>query len=467
MQRTLYDKIWDQHLVSQNSDGTSLIYVDRHLVHEVSSAQAFDGLMRAGLRVRRPERTLAVLDHNIPTKDRHLQNPDPLGALQSVTLARNAEDHGIQFFGSDEIRQGIVHIVGPEQGFTLPGTTVACGDSHTATHGALGALGLGVGTSEVEHILATQTLLLRKSRNMLVQLRGRIPAGATAKDIALQLTGTISMSGAAGYVIEYAGPAVARMTIEDRMTLCNMSIEAGARSALIAPDATTFAYLRGRPMAPKPDLLPTAIRAWQELYSDPDAEFDRAIEMDIGALPPIVTWGTSPDQIVAIDGKIPYPNLLIADQIDAANRALEYMGLKPGQPISGTRITDVFIGSCTNGRIEDLRAAASIFRQRRRSDWVRVLIVPGSGLVKQQAEREGLDQVFLAAGCEWRDPGCSMCLGMNADQLSPGDRCASTSNRNFVGRQGRGSRTHLMSPAMAAAAAVAGHLTDVRKMEKR
>jgi 3-isopropylmalate/(R)-2-methylmalate dehydratase large subunit len=462
--RTLYDKIWDQHLVSQNPDGTSLIYVDRHLVHEVSSAQAFEGLRSAGLAVRRPDRTLAVLDHNIPTRNRHLPNPDPLGERQSLTLAQNAREHGIKFFGAEEIRQGIVHVVGPEQGFTLPGTIVACGDSHTATHGALGALGLGIGTSEVEHILATQTLLLRKSRNMLVRLLGKMPTGVTAKDIALHLTGKISMSGAADHVIEYAGPAVTRLSIEERMTICNMSIEAGARSALIAPDAATIAYVNGRPMAPLPEHLPKAIHDWQALFSDLDAHFDKVIDIDTGTLIPTVTWGTSPDQIVGIDGTVPYPNLMQADRVEAARRALEYMDLKPGQPISGTRITDVFIGSCTNGRIEDLRSAARILRHRRKADWVRVLIVPGSGLVRQQAEREGLDQVFLAAGCEWRDPGCSMCLGMNADQLAPGARCASTSNRNFVGRQGRGSRTHLMSPAMAAAAAVTGMLTDVRKI---
>ena len=463
--RTLYDKIWDDHLVEVQDDGTALLYIDRHLVHEVTSPQAFEGLRLAGRKVHAPSRTLAVVDHNVPTTDRSLGIDDPESKVQVETLAQNAADFGIEYYDELDARQGIVHIVGPEQGFTLPGMTIVCGDSHTSTHGAFGALAHGIGTSEVEHVLATQTLVTRKAKNFRVNVNGVIPPHVTAKDIVLSIIGTIGTAGGTGYVIEYAGDAIRALSMEGRMTVCNMSIEGGARAGMVAPDETTFQYIAGRPKAPKGAAFEHALAYWKSLPSDDGAHFDREITLDAASLPPIVTWGTSPEAVMSIEGAVPNP----ADVADpqkrrAMERALEYMGLKPGTPMTDIAVDKVFIGSCTNGRIEDLRAVADVVRGHKVAESVSAMIVPGSGLVKAQAEAEGIDKVLIEAGFEWREPGCSMCLGMNADRLSPGERCASTSNRNFEGRQGYRGRTHLVSPAMAAAAAVAGRFVDVRKL---
>jgi 3-isopropylmalate/(R)-2-methylmalate dehydratase large subunit len=462
--RTLFDKIWDEHIVDRLPDGTCILYIDRHLVHEVTSPQAFEGLRIAGRRVRRPDATIAVADHNIPTTDRRAGIAEPESRLQVETLERNVAAFGVPYFPVLDARQGIVHIIGPEQGISLPGTTIVCGDSHTSTHGALGALAFGIGTSEVEHVLATQTLLQKPAKNMLVRVDGTLGFGCTAKDIVLAIIGRIGTAGGTGHVIEYAGSAIAGLDMAGRMTVCNMSIEAGARAGMIAPDDTTFDYVRGRPHAPKGDGLAQAIAHWRTLPSDPGAHYDRTVVLDAGAIAPQVTWGTSPETVVPITGTVPDPDR----ETDEGRRAqmrrmLEYMGLAAGQRMQDVAVNAVFIGSCTNGRIEDLRAAAAVARGRRVAAGVRAMIVPGSGLVKQQAEAEGLDRVFAEAGFEWREPGCSMCLGMNPDKLAPGERCASTSNRNFEGRQGPGGRTHLLSPAMAAAAAVSGRLADVRE----
>jgi 3-isopropylmalate/(R)-2-methylmalate dehydratase large subunit len=462
--RTLYDKIWDAHLVHEAKDGTCLIYIDRHLVHEVTSPQAFEGLRMAGRKVRAPEKTLAVVDHNVPTTDRSKGIDDPESALQIATLAENAREFGIEYYNERDRRQGIVHVVGPEQGFTLPGATIVCGDSHTSTHGAFGALAHGIGTSEVEHVLATQTLIQQKAKNMRVRVEGTLPQGVTAKDIILSIIGEIGTAGGNGHVIEYAGEAVRALSMEGRMTICNMSIEGGARAGLIAPDQKTIDYIKGRPRAPKAGAFELAQRDWEQLYSDPDAKFDREVVLDAANLPPIVSWGTSPEQVVSVSGRVPVPSEIVDEtKRKAAERSLDYMGLKGGEKITDIALDRVFIGSCTNGRIEDLRAVAKVVDGRRINGNVRAMIVPGSGLVKAQAEAEGLDQIFKAAGFEWREPGCSMCLGMNPDQLSPRERCASTSNRNFEGRQGRLGRTHLVSPQMAAAAAIAGHFVDIRE----
>ncbi|MTI18452.1 3-isopropylmalate dehydratase large subunit [Rhodobacteraceae bacterium RKSG542] len=461
--KTLYDKIWDHHVVNTQEDGTSLLYIDRHLVHEVTSPQAFEGLRMTGRKVRHPHRTLAVVDHNVPTTDRSQGIDDPESALQVETLANNAAEFGVQYFSELDDRQGVVHIVGPEQGFTLPGMTIVCGDSHTSTHGAFGSLAHGIGTSEVEHVLATQTLIQKKAKNLRVVVNGKAPEGVTAKDIVLAIIGELGTAGGTGYVIEYAGEAIEALTMEGRMTVCNMSIEAGARAGLIAPDEKTYEYLKGRPMAPDAEHWDKAVAYWSSLYSDANAEFDREIVLDAANLPPIVTWGSSPEDVVAIDAVVPDPSG-IKDETRRVSkqRALEYMGLLAGTKITDIEIDRVFIGSCTNGRIEDLREAAAVAKGRKVSDRVNAMVVPGSGLVKAQAEAEGLDEIFKAAGFEWREPGCSMCLAMNADKLKPGERCASTSNRNFEGRQGFKGRTHLVSPAMAAAAAIAGRFVDHR-----
>jgi 3-isopropylmalate/(R)-2-methylmalate dehydratase large subunit len=463
--KTLYDKIWDAHLVHEQPGESSVLYVDRHLVHEVTSPQAFEGLRNAGRKPRRPDLALAVADHNVPTKDRDQGIVDPESREQIETLERNAKEFGIEYLPMDDIRQGIVHIVGPEQGWTLPGTTIVCGDSHTSTHGAFGALAFGIGTSDVEHVLATQTLLMPKSQNMRVTVNGKLPPDVTAKDIALAVIARIGTAGGTGFVIEYAGDAVRALSMEGRMTLCNMTIEAGARAGLIAPDETTFAYVAGKPRAPKAAAFEAAVNYWKTLKSDADAKFDAEITLDARDIVPMVTWGTSPEQALPITSSVPDP-AAIADenQRQAVERALGYMDLKPGTPLTDVKIDRVFIGSCTNGRIEDLRAAAEVAKGKKVAAHVSAMVVPGSGLVKLQAEDEGLDEIFRDAGFEWRDPGCSMCLAMNADKLAPGERCASTSNRNFEGRQGRGGRTHLVSPAMAAAAAIAGHFVDVRKL---
>jgi 3-isopropylmalate/(R)-2-methylmalate dehydratase large subunit len=463
--RTLFDKIWDSHLVDRQPDGTCLLYIDRHLVHEVTSPQAFEGLRAAGRRVRRPDATIAVADHNIPTTDRSAGIVEPESRLQVETLERNVREFGIPYFAVEDIRQGIVHIIGPEQGMTQPGTTIVCGDSHTATHGAFGGLAFGIGTSEVEHVLATQTLLQLPAKNMLVEVEGDLPPGVTAKDIILAIIGKIGTAGGTGHVIEYAGSAIRKLSMEGRMTVCNMSIEGGARAGLVAPDETTFAYLRGRPYVPKGAAWEQAVKFWATLPSDPGAHYDKEVRLNAASIAPHVTWGTSPQDVLPITGKVPDP----AAEADPAKRAamarsLDYMGLTPGTPLAALPVQRVFIGSCTNGRIEDLRAAAAVAQGRKVAAGVNAMVVPGSGLVKHQAEEEGLDRVFLAAGFEWREPGCSMCLAMNPDKLLPGERCASTSNRNFEGRQGRGGRTHLVSPAMAAAAAVKGHLTDIRDL---
>jgi 3-isopropylmalate/(R)-2-methylmalate dehydratase large subunit len=463
--QTLYDKIWDAHLVSQDASGEAILYIDLHLIHEVTTPQAFAGLRAAHRPVRRPDRTLAVADHNVPTEGQALgvaAIADPEARAQIQALERNVAANGIEFFALGDIRNGIVHVVGPEQGRTQPGMTIVCGDSHTSTHGAFGALAQGIGTSEVEHVLATQTLRQVKSKSMRVTFTGTPAAGVGAKDYALALIGQIGTAGGTGYVMEYAGEAISALSMEARMTLCNMTIEAGARAGLIAPDETTFAYLQGRPSAPKGGAWEIARRHWESLHSDPGARFDRELTIDVTTLTPMVTWGTSPQDVTPVTGTVPDPALASEDQAAGIRRALDYMGLEPGQRIADARIDRVFIGSCTNSRIEDLRAAAAIAEGRHVAAHVSAMVVPGSGLVRAQAEEEGLDEVFRAAGFDWREPGCSMCLGMNPDRLAPGERCASTSNRNFEGRQGRGGRTHLMSPAMAAAAAIAGHIVDVR-----
>ena len=461
--RTLYDKIWDDHLVTDNADGTSLIYIDRHLVHEVTSPQAFEGLRMSHRTVRAPERTLAVVDHNVPTTDRRHGIDDPESRLQVETMAENAREFGVEYFNELDRRQGIVHIVGPEQGFTLPGMTIVCGDSHTSTHGAFGALAHGIGTSEVEHVLATQTLIQQKAKNMRVTVDGVLPPGVTAKDITLAIIGETGTAGGTGHVLEYAGEAIRALSMEGRMTVCNMSIEGGARAGMIAPDEKTFEYVRGRPRAPQGDTFERAVAYWRKLYSDDDAYFDKEVRLDAAKLPPIVSWGSSPEDVISVLGVVPNPDD-IADANKRASkwRALEYMGLVPGTKITDIAVDRIFLGSCTNGRIEDLRAAAAVLNGHKVKDGVAAMVVPGSGLVKEQAEAEGLDKIFLAAGFEWREPGCSMCLAMNADKLKPQERCASTSNRNFEGRQGFKGRTHLVSPAMAAAAAVAGHFVDIR-----
>jgi 3-isopropylmalate/(R)-2-methylmalate dehydratase large subunit len=461
--RTLYDKIWQDHLVDEQPDGTCLIYIDRHLVHEVTSPQAFEGLRLSGRKVRAPEKTLCVVDHNVPTTDRTKPNPDPESAAQIAYLAENAKLFGLEYFNEFDRRQGIVHIIGPEQGFTLPGTTLVCGDSHTATHGAFGALAYGIGTSEVEHVLATQTLIQTKSKNMRAVVDGKLPEGVTAKDIILAIIGEIGTAGGTGYAIEYAGEAIRGLSMEGRMTVCNMSVEAGAKAGFIAPDEKVFAYLKDRPKAPKGAAWDQAMRYWETLVSDEGAHFDREIRLDAAALPPLVTWGTNPEQVIAVTGRVPVP-AEIADENKrrAAETSLAYMGLKGGEKITDIAIDRVFIGSCTNGRLEDLRAAAKMVAGKSVNAHVNAMVVPGSGIVKEQAEAEGLDKIFVNAGFEWREPGCSMCLAMNPDKLKPGERCASTSNRNFEGRQGYKGRTHLVSPAMAAAAAVAGKFVDVR-----
>ena len=464
--RTLYDKIWDDHLVHEAEDGTCLLYIDRHLVHEVTSPQAFEGLRMAGRKVHCPEKTLAVVDHNVPTTDRSHGIEEEESRIQVETLAQNAADFGIEYFSETDQRQGIVHIIGPEQGFTLPGTTIVCGDSHTSTHGAFGALAHGIGTSEVEHVLATQTLIQKKAKNMKVQVDGKLARGATAKDIILAVIGEIGTAGGTGHVIEFTGEAFRDLTMEGRMTVCNMTIEGGARAGMIAPDQKAYDYLKGRPMAPKGDKWNAAMRYWETLFTDDGAHFDKIITLDAASLPPIVSWGTSPEDVISVTGAVPNP-ADIADENKRASkaRALEYMGLTPGTRITDIGLDVVWIGSCTNGRIEDLREVARIVEGKKISDRLDyAMIVPGSGVVKAQAEAEGLDKIFLAAGFEWREPGCSMCLGMNPDQLKPGQRCASTSNRNFEGRQGFKGRTHLVSPAMAAAAAIAGHFVDVRTL---
>jgi 3-isopropylmalate/(R)-2-methylmalate dehydratase large subunit len=464
MPRTLYDKIWEDHLVDEQPDGTCLVYVDRHLVHEVTSPQAFEGLRLSGRKVRAPDKTLCVVDHNVPTTDRKAPNPDPESAAQIAYLAENAKLFGLEYFDEFDKRQGIVHIIGPEQGFTLPGTTLVCGDSHTATHGAFGALAYGIGTSEVEHVLATQTLILTKSKNMRAVVDGKLPPGVTAKDIILAIIGEIGTAGGTGHAIEYAGEAIRSLSMEGRMTVCNMSVEGGARAGFIAPDEKAFTYLKGRPRAPKGKLWDEAVRYWETLRSDEGAHFDREIRLDVAKLPPLVTWGTSPEQVISVTGRVPHPQD-IADENKrrAAVTSLDYMGLKGGEKITDIALDRVFIGSCTNARIEDLRAVARVVDGKSVKASVKAMIVPGSGLVKEQAEAEGLDKIFRKAGFEWREPGCSMCLAMNPDKLSPGERCASTSNRNFEGRQGYKGRTHLVSPAMAAAAAIAGHFVDVRE----
>ncbi|WP_406855545.1 3-isopropylmalate dehydratase large subunit [Alsobacter sp. KACC 23698] len=462
--RTLYDKIWDDHVADTQPDGTCLLYIDRHLVHEVTSPQAFEGLRMTGRKVRAPQKTLAVVDHNVPTSDRRLGIEDPEARTQVEALAENAREFGIEYFNELDPRQGIVHIIGPEQGFTLPGTTIVCGDSHTSTHGAFGALAHGIGTSEVEHVLATQTLIQKKAKNMRVTVDGQLPPGVTAKDIILAIIGEIGTAGGTGSVIEYAGEAIRSLSMEGRMTICNMSIEGGARAGLVAPDEKTFAYLKGRPKAPSGMAWDMAVEYWRTLVSDEGALFDREIRLDAASLPPIVTWGTSPEDVVAVTGSVPRPDDAPSEQKKAAiARALDYMGLKGGERIQDIKLDRVFIGSCTNGRIEDLRAVAKVVEGKTVSPHVSAMIVPGSGLVKMQAEDEGLDKIFKAAGFDWREPGCSMCLAMNADKLAPGERCASTSNRNFEGRQGFKGRTHLVSPIMAAAAAVAGHFVDIRE----
>jgi len=461
--RTMYDKIFDDHVVDRQEDGACLLYIDRHLVHEVTSPQAFEGLRTSGRKVRAPERTLCVVDHNVPTTDRSLPIEDPESKAQVEQLAINARDFAVEYYDEHDARQGVVHIVGPEQGFTLPGSTIVCGDSHTSTHGAFGALAHGIGTSEVEHVLATQTLLQRKAANMLVRVDGKLAKGATAKDIVLAIIGEIGTAGGTGHVIEYAGEAIRELSMEGRMTVCNMSIEAGARAGLVAPDEKTFAYLKDRPKAPKGEAFDAAVRYWATLASDEGAHFDRIVTLDASKLAPILTWGTSPEDVIPIDGRVPTPDdAATPAKRTAILRALEYMGLKGGEKPSDIEIDRVFIGSCTNGRIEDLRAAAEMARGKQVNPRVNAMVVPGSGLVKAQAEAEGLDKIFVAAGFEWREPGCSMCLAMNPDRLAPGERCASTSNRNFEGRQGFKGRTHLVSPAMAAAAAIAGRFVDVR-----
>ncbi len=464
--RTMYDKIWDDHVVETQDDGTCLLYIDRHLVHEVTSPQAFEGLRMTGRKVRAPEKTLAVVDHNVPTTaDRYEGIKNEESRIQVEALANNSSEFGVEYFNESDVRQGIVHVVGPEQGFTLPGTTIVCGDSHTSTHGAFGALAHGIGTSEVEHVLATQTLIQKKAKNMLVRVDGQLPEGVTAKDIILAIIGEIGTAGGTGYVIEFAGEAIRSLSMEGRMTICNMTIEGGARAGLIAPDETTYEYFKDKPRAPKGEDWDNALEYWKKLASDEGAHYDKTIVLDAANLPPIVSWGSSPEDVISVEGVVPNP-----DEIEDENkrsskwRALQYMGLEPGTKITDIAIDRVFIGSCTNGRIEDFRAAAAVVEGKKVADGVNAMIVPGSGLVKAMAEKEGLDKIFKEAGFEWREPGCSMCLAMNDDRLKPEERCASTSNRNFEGRQGFKGRTHLVSPAMAAAAAINGHFVDVRKI---
>jgi 3-isopropylmalate/(R)-2-methylmalate dehydratase large subunit len=463
--KTLFDKIWDSHVVNVQDDGTCLLYVDRHLVHEVTSPQAFDGLRAAGRRVRRPEATLAVADHNVPTTDRAKGIHAEDSRIQVEALSTNCKEFGVELFDMNDIRQGIVHIIGPEQGFTLPGTTIVCGDSHTATHGAFGALAFGIGTTEVEHVLATQTLLQRPLKNMRITVTGALPPGVVAKDVILAVIGKIGTAGGTGHVIEYAGDAITGLSMEGRMTVCNMTIEAGARAGLVAPDDTTFDYLKGRPKAPKGAAWEHAVAHWRTLPSDKGANYDKEVTLNAADIAPQVTWGTSPEDVVPITGRVPSPGDFAGDdRRKSAEMALAYMGLAAGTPMTDIPIDYVFVGACTNGRIEDIRAAAAVAKGRKVAKGVTALVVPGSGLIKEQAEEEGLADILKAAGFEWRDPGCSMCLAMNADKVPPGKRCAATSNRNFKGRQGPGARTHLVSPAMAAAAAVTGRLTDVRKL---
>ncbi|MEK9544879.1 MAG: 3-isopropylmalate dehydratase large subunit [Pelagibacteraceae bacterium] len=466
MAKTLYDKIWEDHMVHQQSDGTELLYVDRHLVHEVTSPQAFEGLRMNKRKVRRPDLTLAVADHNVPTTDRSKGIADEESRIQVDTLRDNCKEFAVELFDMNDKRQGIVHIIGPEQGFTQPGTVIVCGDSHTATHGAFGALAFGIGTSEVEHVLATQTLIQKKSKNFRVNVNGKLPIGVTAKDVILKIIGTIGTAGGTGYVIEFAGDVIRDLSMEERMTVCNMTIEGGARAGLIAPDEKTFNYLKGKPKSPKGENWDKALAFWKTLYSDKDAKFDKEVTINGSEIEPLVTWGTSPQDVATVTGNVPDPEKEKDEERKSAmKRSLEYMGLEANKKISEIKIDKVFIGSCTNGRIEDLRNAAKIAKGKKVSKTVSAMVVPGSGLVKEQAEKEGLDKIFIEAGFEWREPGCSMCLAMNADKLNPKERCASTSNRNFEGRQGRGGRTHLVSPAMAAAAAIDGHLTDVRKFQ--
>ena len=466
MSKTLYDKIWDEHLVHQQDDGTSLLYVDRHLVHEVTSPQAFEGLRLNKRKVRKPNFTLAVADHNVPTTDRTKGINDQQSKIQVDTLRKNCKEFGVPLFDMNDKRQGIVHIIGPEQGFTQPGTIIVCGDSHTATHGAFGALAFGIGTSEVEHVLATQTLIQKKSKNFLLKVDGRIPVGVTAKDVILKIIGTIGTAGGTGFVIEYSGDVIRNFSMEERMTICNMTIEAGARAGLIQPDEKTFEYLENRPLSPKKDNWKKALDYWSKLKSDIDCTFDKEIVLNGQDVVPQVTWGTSPQDVVPVNGLVPDPKKeKNNDRRVAMERSLDYMGLKPNTKMTDIKIDKVFIGSCTNGRIQDLREAAKLLKDKKIAEHVNAMVVPGSGLVKIQAEQEGLDKVFKDSGFEWREPGCSMCLAMNADKLNPRERCASTSNRNFEGRQGRGGRTHLVSPAMAAAAAIDGHLSDVRKFD--
>jgi len=463
--RTLFDKIWDSHVVDRQPDGTCLLYIDRHLVHEVTSPQAFEGLRVSGRRVRRPDATIAVADHNVPTTDRSRGIEEPESRLQVETLERNVREFGVPYFGMSDIRQGIVHIIGPEQGMTQPGMTIVCGDSHTATHGAFGALAFGIGTSEVEHVLATQTLIQKPAKNMLVRVEGDLPFGVTPKDLILAIIGKIGTAGGTGHVIEYAGSAIRGLSMEGRMTVCNMTIEGGARGGLVAPDETTFEYLKGRPHAPKAGAWEQAVKFWRTLPSDPGAHYDTVVELAAASVAPQVTWGTSPEDVLPITGVVPNPaDVAEEGKRQSMLRSLQYMGLTPGTPLTALPVQRVFIGSCTNGRIEDLRAAAAVAKGRKVAEGVNALVVPGSAPVKHQPEEDGLDRIFLEAGFEWREPGCSMCLAMNADKLEPGERCASTSNRNFEGRQGRGGRTHLVSPAMAAAAAVTGRLADVRTL---
>ena len=466
MSKTLYDKIWENHLVHEQNDGTTLIYVDRHLVHEVTSPQAFEGLRLQKRKVRRPELTLAVPDHNVPTTDRTKGIDDEESRIQVETLRSNCKEFGVKLFDVNDKRQGIVHIIGPEQGFTQPGTVIVCGDSHTATHGAFGALAFGIGTSEVEHVLATQTLIQKKSKNFRINVNGELSKGVTAKDVILKIIGTIGTAGGTGHVVEFAGTVIRNLSMEERMTVCNMTIEAGARAGLIAPDEKTFDYLKNKSMSPKGEDWLKAVKFWKTLYSDKECKFDKEINIDGKDIEPLVTWGTSPQDVSPVTGVVPDPEKeKNEDRKMAMKRSLEYMGLKANTKISDIKIDKIFIGSCTNGRIEDLRVAAELLRGKKIANNVSAMVVPGSGLVKEQAEKEGLDKIFKEAGFEWREPGCSMCLGMNPDQLKPRERCASTSNRNFEGRQGRGGRTHLVSPGMAAAAAIAGNLDDVRKYQ--
>ena len=464
MTKTLYDKIWNDHLVDQQEDGTALLYVDRHLIHEVTSPQAFEGLRLANRKVRQPKLTLAVADHNVPTTDRSQGIKDKESAIQVNTLRKNCQEFNIELFDMLDKRQGIVHIIGPEQGFTQPGTIIVCGDSHTATHGAFGSLAFGIGTSEVEHVLATQTLIQKKSKNFRIEVNGKLPLGVTSKDVILQIIGKIGTAGGTGHVIEYSGEVIRNLSMEQRMTICNMSIEAGARAGLIAPDEKTFNYLKDKPKSPKGNNWNKALAYWDSLKSDSDAKFDKSVELSAKDILPMVTWGTSPQDVITIEGIIPDPkNEKNQERKSAIERALKYMGLTPNTKIKDVKIDKVFIGSCTNGRIEDLREAAKIAKNKKIANHVNAMVVPGSGLVKEQAEQEGLDKIFINAGFEWREPGCSMCLAMNADKLNPQERSASTTNRNFQGRQGRGGRTHLVSPAMAAAAAIAGNFDDVRR----